>query len=155
MPCNHLMERTDLLNLFFLISYCEVVTFPLISWFRCGVWLYWFPIFTFILKLKTLRFFNRSFNVKIYVITWHTYIFQPIEVNQPRVHGVISLPGATSCDKHDIYHVKRHYIVKALTGNVLRLRWYHTILQPKVISNIYVSDLKIKFSKIHLSPLVA
>ena len=34
---------TSLLS--FVLSYCEVVTFPLVSWVRCGAWLYWFLIF--------------------------------------------------------------------------------------------------------------
>ena len=29
----------------FVMSYCEVVTFSLVSWVRCGTWLYWFLIF--------------------------------------------------------------------------------------------------------------
>ena len=29
----------------FVVSYCEFVTFPLVSWVRCGTWLYRFLIF--------------------------------------------------------------------------------------------------------------
>ena len=29
----------------FVVSNCEFVTFPLVSWFRCGTWLYRFLIF--------------------------------------------------------------------------------------------------------------
>ena len=36
MHCGHLLERADILALF-LKSNCEVVTFPLVSWVRCGV----------------------------------------------------------------------------------------------------------------------
>ena len=40
----------------FVVSNCEVVTFPLVSWVRCGTWLYRFlifaPLLTFILQLK-------------------------------------------------------------------------------------------------------
>ena len=39
----------------FLMSNCEVVTFPLVSWVRshrCGAWLYWFLIFALFLTLK-------------------------------------------------------------------------------------------------------
>ena len=28
----------------FVVSNCEFVTFPLVSWVRCGTWLYWFLI---------------------------------------------------------------------------------------------------------------
>ena len=32
---------------------CECVTFPLVSWVRCGTWLYQFLIFASLLTLKT------------------------------------------------------------------------------------------------------
>ena len=35
----------------FVVSYCEFVTFPLVSWVRCGTWLYRFLIFA---PLRTL-----------------------------------------------------------------------------------------------------
>ena len=35
MPCGHLLERAELLTLV-VMSNCEVVTFPLVSWVRCG-----------------------------------------------------------------------------------------------------------------------
>ena len=36
----------------FLMSNYDVVTFPLVSWVRCGVWLYRFLIFVFFLTLS-------------------------------------------------------------------------------------------------------
>ena len=48
-------ERADLLALIGGVC-CEFVTFPLVSWVRCGTWLYLFlifaPLLTFILRLK-------------------------------------------------------------------------------------------------------
>ena len=38
----------------FVVSYCEFVTFPLVSWVRCGTWLYWFLIFASLLTLHSL-----------------------------------------------------------------------------------------------------
>ena len=38
----------------FLMSYCDVFTFPLVSWVRCGAWLYRFLIFALFLTVKTL-----------------------------------------------------------------------------------------------------
>ena len=38
----------------FVVSYCEIVTFPLVSWVRCGAWLYRFLIFALFLTWKTL-----------------------------------------------------------------------------------------------------
>ena len=47
-------ERADLLALVCGV-YCEFVTFPLVSWVRCGTWLYRFlifaPLLTFILSV--------------------------------------------------------------------------------------------------------
>ena len=40
LPCGHLP---------FVVSNCEFVTFPLVSWVRCGTWLYWFLIFALFL----------------------------------------------------------------------------------------------------------
>ena len=39
----------------FMVSNCEFVTFPLVSWVRCGTWLYWFLIFASLLTLDTLK----------------------------------------------------------------------------------------------------
>ena len=39
----------------FVISNCEVVTFPLVSWVRCGAWLYQFLIFALFLTLLVTR----------------------------------------------------------------------------------------------------
>ena len=36
----------------FVMSNCKVVTFPLVSWVRCGAWLYWFLIFALFLTLR-------------------------------------------------------------------------------------------------------
>ena len=38
----------------FVLSYCEFVTFPLVSCARCGTWLYWFLIFAPLLTLKII-----------------------------------------------------------------------------------------------------
>ena len=35
----------------FMMLNCEVVTFPLVSWVRCGAWLYRFLIFALFLTL--------------------------------------------------------------------------------------------------------
>ena len=38
----------------FVVSYYEFVTFPLVSWVRCGTWLYWFLIFAPLLTSRLL-----------------------------------------------------------------------------------------------------
>ena len=44
-------ERADLLALVYGV-FCEFVTFPLVSWVRCGTWLYRFLIFAILLTLS-------------------------------------------------------------------------------------------------------
>ena len=53
-------ERADLLALICGV-YCEFVTFPLISWVRCGTCLYRFLIFAPLLTLCLLCFRSRTF----------------------------------------------------------------------------------------------
>ena len=38
----------------FVMSNCDVVTFPLVSWVRCGAWLYRFLIFALFLTFYAL-----------------------------------------------------------------------------------------------------
>ena len=53
--------------LLFVVSHCEIVTFPLVSWVRCGTWLYHFLIFAPLLTLTkqwrhlSIRFFLSYF----------------------------------------------------------------------------------------------
>ena len=51
-PCGHLLGRAD----------CEFVTFPLVSWVRCGTWLYRFLIFAPLLTLRLVY----------HLSIWHT-----------------------------------------------------------------------------------
>ena len=44
--------------LLFVMSNCEVVTFPLVSWVRCGAWLYLFLIFAIFLTLNMIHALN-------------------------------------------------------------------------------------------------
>ena len=67
-------ERADLLALVCGV-FCEFVTFPLVSWVRCGTWLYRFlifaPLLTFIIPsdFKTISFDNSH-----YAVTYKRYI---------------------------------------------------------------------------------
>ena len=47
-PCGHLLGKGWLS---FVVSNCEFITFPLVTWVRCGTWLYWFLIFAPLLTL--------------------------------------------------------------------------------------------------------
>ena len=51
-------ERADLLALVCGV-FCEFVTFPLVSWVRCGTWLYLFLIFAPLLTLLVVQFLFR------------------------------------------------------------------------------------------------
>ena len=44
-------------RLWFVMSNCEVVTFPLVSWVRCGVWLYRFLTFALFLTLRLINMY--------------------------------------------------------------------------------------------------
>ena len=50
-------ERADLLALVCGV-FCEFVTFPLVSWVRCGIWLYRFLIFATLLTLLDLGYWH-------------------------------------------------------------------------------------------------
>ena len=52
-PCGHLLGKGWPLGLAFVVSNCEFVTFPLVSWVRCGTWLYRFLIFAPLLTFVT------------------------------------------------------------------------------------------------------
>ena len=54
----------------FVVSYCEFVTFPLVSWVRCGTWLYQFLIFAPLLTLINIRFCQR------YIMQIHNFLMQ-------------------------------------------------------------------------------
>ena len=48
----------------FVVSNCEFVTFPLVSWVWCGTWLYWFLIFAPLLTLlNNLNIFGNEFTI--------------------------------------------------------------------------------------------
>ena len=51
MPFGHLLGNRPTSRLWFVMSNCEVVTFPLVFWVRCGAWLYRILIFAFFLTL--------------------------------------------------------------------------------------------------------
>ena len=58
-------ERADLLALVCGV-FCEFVTFPLVSWVRCGTWLYRFLIFATLLTFLVFR--NKFVNVFLYCL---------------------------------------------------------------------------------------
>ena len=59
-------ERADLLALVCGV-YCEFVTFPLVSWVRCGTWLYRFLIFA---PFLTLLYFSNDIPERIFRKSW-------------------------------------------------------------------------------------
>ena len=62
----------------FVMSNCEVVTFPLVSWVRCGAWLYQFRIFALFLTLIKpfcLVFLLAKFSVNLSNTSFFIYEF--------------------------------------------------------------------------------
>ena len=74
-------ERADLLALVCGV-FCEFVTFPLVSWVRCGTWLYRFLIFAPLLTFNTFIYITSRPNVIIimpFIINLQTiHLIQPI-----------------------------------------------------------------------------
>ena len=54
--CGHLLGKGLTSWLSFVVSNCEFVTFPLVSWVRCGTWLYRFLIFAPLLTFTCVDF---------------------------------------------------------------------------------------------------
>ena len=48
-PCDHLLGRADLLALWYVMFSCVLSLSHMVSWVRCGTWLYRFLIFAFFL----------------------------------------------------------------------------------------------------------
>ena len=73
-------ERADLLALVCGV-YCEFVTFPLVSWVRCGTWLYRFLIFAPLPTLKRNMFTSKNiklFYSSTYFLILHSMTFDLI-----------------------------------------------------------------------------
>ena len=67
--CGH-RERADLLALVCGV-YCEFVTIPLVSWVRCGTWLYRFLIFAPYLLLLIETFPLKAYNICLDLEIWN------------------------------------------------------------------------------------
>ena len=75
-------ERADLLALVCGV-FCEFVTFPLVSWVRCGTWLYRFLIFAPLLTY--IKFGSVLHNS----LTYTTHIPFYIRLNLKEYHGLV------------------------------------------------------------------
>ena len=76
----------------FVASNCEFVTFPLVSWVRCGTWLYRFLIFTPLLTYITIWskrcvYYNKYMAVCVSLISYCLTIIWPhlFLYNKPQV----------------------------------------------------------------------
>ena len=79
----------------FVVSYCEFVSFPFVSWVRCGTWLYWFlnfaPLLAFIPIVFLVTKELSNFWLWHYFLTWFVVWFDSlrpinnISVKQGRV----------------------------------------------------------------------
>ena len=59
----------------FVMSNCEVVTFPLVFWVRCGGWLYQFLIFALFLTLPKWTYISNRFNTSYWLFHNYTVFF--------------------------------------------------------------------------------
>ena len=66
-PCGHLLGKGSSW-LSFAVSNCEFVTFPLISWVKCGTWLYRFLIIAPLLTLNNDEFL--PFEPRLHLGEW-------------------------------------------------------------------------------------
>ena len=62
----------------FVVSYCEFVTFPLVSWLRCGTWLYRFLIFAPLLTFQSSFRGSESWLLCYYCLTDDCYCNCPV-----------------------------------------------------------------------------
>ena len=87
-------ERADLLALVCGV-FCEFVTFPLVSWVRCGTWLYRFLIFATLLTLQM----TSKFKLDLYLIMLYPSVkFErncciPLKVidRKPQIHNLAKI----------------------------------------------------------------
>ena len=120
----------------FVVSNCEFTTFPLISWVRCGTWLYRFLIFAPLLTLVVFGLENSSFSLNVFHIgsTWF------IQFNDYHVYYRIS--GYILFTKSRGYSNIKNY--KIYQTNVIILK------QLVLISKVISQSIWIKFSRINL-----
>ena len=85
-------ERADLLALVCCV-FCEFVTFPLVSWVRCGTWLYRFLIFAPLLTYKYWYLLSLKFHENVEqrgaAVTFEHYVgHHPVHVLILYLHTV-------------------------------------------------------------------
>ena len=89
-------QAIELLSwLSFVVSNCEFVTFPLVSWVRCDTWLYRFLIFAPLLTLKTSRITLRVTQIRVmfYVHTPFCELNSAFNGNSQKKMFAIFLPN--------------------------------------------------------------
>ena len=105
-------ERADLLALVCGV-FCEFVTFPLVSWVRCGTCLYRFLIFATLLTLQRLRRNDRS------MVRWICGVRDDDEVSSDSLCAMLGVQEVTAALR------------------TRRLRWYgHVARSSSCINSI-------------------
>ena len=61
----------------FVMSYCEFVIFPLVSWVRCGAWLYRFLIFALFLTFHPPLYLCSFFRTR-HVYTSFSFLYRKV-----------------------------------------------------------------------------
>ena len=94
--CGHLLAEKGLTSwLSFVVSNCEFITFPLVSWVRCGTRLYRFLIFASLLTL------NIFYQYQIFTLDTHCTIYEhPLSKNEK---GVYVMKSKHIVSQFDLY----------------------------------------------------
>ena len=105
-------ERDDLLALVCGV-YCELVTFPLVSWVRCGTWLYRFLIFAPLLTLLYFTLIQREI-----ILMWTKLRYcQKLTIYNVWQYDLIDLPRILR-DKADFVFLMKAQITR--TRNIFK-----------------------------------
>ena len=130
----------------FVASKCEFVTFPLVSWVRCGTWLYRFLIFAPLLtkhlahsNLDTIKNGLSWFTAKMLIFKNHPYFTVTIlvgkDVNVKR--GNVIIP--TQCLRFWLVRWQNLIVFtvryKPMHMNIWDLPWFHSAKIVFIITN--------------------
>ena len=78
----------------FVMSNCEVVTFPLVSWVRCGAWLYRFLIFVLFLTFTDSLWYTNCYlqwlDMQIMIFTGSLYRDKSTSITTHLFHPIAS-----------------------------------------------------------------
>ena len=126
-------ERADLLALVCGV-YCEFVTFPLVSWVRCGTWLYRFLIFAPLLTLTSSVIMTFiSCTVTINLCQSVRNLMNMVIYPTTRVIWKCCLLNIICLCKQNILRVLANYLT--MCQWVMDILWWSRIVEPATITD--------------------